>query len=206
VVSGGFSHQAGVQVWQSMKDGNGWRIAATNSDTAARSLNVTATCIFNSNGTVNIASQEQPAKPNNFTQITAECPSGSIVTGGGWDVDNNTFINVYQSFKSDNGWQVNFNNPNNSASKVTAYAICLTGVPGSTSQKEKTENIIPPNSTANAQMNCPFGSFATGGGFSIDRDLILYHSAKEINGWANYVSNPTGEEKRLDTFVVCYQP
>ena len=206
VVSGGFSHQAGVRVWQSLMDGNGWRISATNTHTAARSLTVTATCLANTNGTSTSISEQRSATPNDFTQLTATCPSGAIVTGGGWAIGSNTDLTVYHSSISGNGWRININNPQSSAPMVNIYAICLSGVSGSTSQKEKTENTVPPNSTANAKMNCPSGSFVTAGGFSMDWDLMIYNTTKEGNGWINYVSNPTGAEKRLDTYAICYQP
>jgi hypothetical protein len=189
-----------------MKDGNGWRITATNSHTAARNLTVTATCMLNSNGTSSVVSEEKPAQPNDFTQISVNCPSGAIVSGGGWAVENNTAVNIYHSSISGNGWQINVNNPTGNSPKIAAYAICLSSVSGTTTQREKTENKVPPNSTASAQMNCPAASHVTGGGFSMDRELTLFHTAKENNGWINHVSNPTGEVKRLDTFTICYQP
>jgi hypothetical protein len=55
-------------------------------------------------------------------------------------------------------------------------------------------------------MNCPAGSYVTGGGFIIDQELTLFQTTQEDNGWINFVSNPTDEDKRLDTFTICYQP
>lgn len=206
VVSGGFSHQSGIQVWQSKKDGNGWRITATNSDSPAKELTITATCLFNSKGTSSAVSEEKPALPNDNTIITASCPSGTQVTGGGWSVENNIPVKVFISAKSGSGWQISVYNPTDSSPKITAFAICLTGASGSTSQYDKKENKVPANSTASAQMDCPAGSYVTGGGFIIDPGLTLFHTAQEGNGWINFVSNPTGEEKRLDTYTICYQP
>ncbi len=73
-------------------------------------------------------------------------------------------------------------------------------------QRENRENIVPPNSTASVQQLCTSGSVVTGGGFSMDRELNLFNTTKENNGWINHVANPTGEEKRLDTFAICYTP
>ncbi|NLN69488.1 MAG: hypothetical protein GX142_01685 [Chloroflexi bacterium] len=206
VVSGGFSHDSGIYVWQSIKSDNGWRITATNSHTKTRKLTITATCLFNSNGTSSAAIQEKPAKANDLTKITVSCPSGSLITGGGWAVENNTPITVTNSSKSENGWQIEIFNSTSKLPKVTAYAICMSGVPGATYQMENAKNDVPPNSTAGANKICPSESNLTGGGFSIDRELVLYHSAIDGDGWINFVSNPTGEEKRLDTFAICYQP
>jgi hypothetical protein len=206
VVSGGYSHQADIRVWQSMKSENGWHITATNSHTGPRNLTITATCLFNSNGTSNSVYEEKSAVPNGLTQISVNCPSGSLVTGGGWSIENNLGLIVFQSTKSGNGWQVDLYNPTDKSPDITVYAICLNGVSGSTFQNESIKNKVPPNSTASAQKDCPMGSFVTGGGYAIDKELTLFHTTKEGNGWINYVTNPTSVEKRLDTFVICYQP
>jgi hypothetical protein len=206
VVSGGFSHQLGVRVWHSMKNGNGWRIFATNTQPSARSLTITATCLINSGGTSDQTFTQQNAEPNDFTQLTTTCPSGSIVTGGGWVIGSNTTIQVYHSSRSGNGWQIYINNPTSNTPLINVYAVCLSGVPGSTFQEVNSENNIPPNDTGNAEKLCPSGSFVTGGGFVMDIDLTLYNTSKSQNGWINFVRNPTGEEKRLDTFAICYSP
>jgi hypothetical protein len=206
VVSGGFSHQSGIQVWQSKKDGNGWSITATNSDSTAKELTITATCLLNTKGTSSSVSEEKQALPNENTIITASCPSGPLVTGGGWSVENNVPVKVFISAKSGNAWQISVYNPTDISPKITAFAICLTGASGSTSQYDKKENKVPANSTASAQMNCPAGSYVTGGGFIIDQGLTLFQTAQSDNGWINFVSNPTDAEKRLDTFTICYQP
>jgi len=206
VVSGGFSHQFDIQVWQSKKDGNGWSITATNFDSSAKELTISATCLLNSKGTSSTVSEEKLALPNDKTIITASCPSGSLVTGGGWSVENNAPVKIFISAKSGNDWQISVHNPTDISPKVTAFAICLTGASGSTSQYDKKENKVPANSTASAQMNCPAGSYVTGGGFIIDQELTLFQTTQEDNGWINFVSNPTDEDKRLDTFTICYQP
>ena len=40
----------------------------------------------------------------------------------------------------------------------------------------------------------------------MDRELNLYNTTKQGNGWINHVTNPTGVDKRLDTFAICYTP
>jgi len=206
VVSGGFSHQIGVRVWHSMKNGNGWRVFGTNNHTSARTLTITATCLFNSGGTTDQAFTQQNAKPNDFTQLSTTCPAGSTVTGGGWVIGDNTNIQVYQSSRSGNGWQIYVNNPTSNTPAINVYAVCLSGAPGSTSQEVSSENMIPPNETDDVEKLCPSGTFVTGGGFMMDRELNLYNSSVFQNGWFNSVRNPTGEEKRLDTFAICYSP
>jgi hypothetical protein len=206
VVSGGFSHQSGIRIWESMKDGNGWRVYGTNSQASARSLTITATCLFNSGGSSSQVSTKQNVTPNDFTRITATCPSGSLVTGAGWSIGNNTAVQVYHSNKLDNGWQMYVNNPSGDNPQVTLYAVCLSGVSGITTQEVNPDNVVPANNTANAQKLCPAGTFVTGGGFVLDKELTLFNTTKELNGWINYAANTTGSEKRFDTYAVCYKP
>jgi hypothetical protein len=206
VVSGGYSHQLGIRVWHAMKDGNGWRIFANNIHGSARKLIVTTTCIFNSGGTSSQTFKQENINANGTTQLTTTCPSGSVVTGGGWVLGNNTAVRILQSSKAGNGWQITVGNASSETPLVNVYAICLSGVSGSTSQAQSTENKVPPNGTANAEQLCPTGSHVTGGGFTLNSDLTLYNTSKAQNGWVNFVSNAANTERSFDTFAICYSP
>ena len=206
VVSGGFSHQPGVRVWHSMKDGNGWRIYADNTQGSARTLTVTATCIFNSGGSSDQTFKQENINANGTNQLTTTCPSGSVVTGGGWVLGNNTAVRIIQSSKAANGWQITVDNSSSETPLVNVYAVCLSGVSGSTSQAENTDNKVPANDTANAEQLCPTGSHVAGGGFAISNDLTLYNTSKAQNGWVNYVYNAANAESSFDTFAICYSP
>jgi hypothetical protein len=206
VVSGGFSHQLGIRVWHAMKDGNGWRIFANNTLGSARTLTVTATCIFNAGGTSDQTSKQENISANGTTQLTTACPSGSVVTGGGWVLGNNIAVRILKSSKIGNGWQITVDNTSSETPLVNVYAVCLSGVTGSTSQAESTDNKVPANGTANAEQLCPAGSHVTGGGFAISTDLTLYNTSKAQNGWINFVSNAANAERSFDTFAICYSP
>ena len=206
VVSGGFSQPLGIRVWQSGKNGNGWRMSATNDLTQASTLTLSATCLFNSGGTSMDTFTQQNAKPNDITELSTSCPSGSFVTGGGWVIDSNTEIQVQQSSGSGSGWKLIINNPTDTTPLINVFAVCLSGAPGSTSQEVRTENMIPPNQTSDVEKTCPSGTFVTGGGFNMALELNLSSTSMFQNGWVNSVFNPTGETKRLDTFAICYSP
>jgi hypothetical protein len=207
VTSGGFSHQSGIRVWHSTKEGNGWRIFATNTQGSARTLTVTATCLFNTGGSSTMNTGQQNIAANDFTRLTVTCPAGSLVTGGGWNIGTTTTaLNVYQSNRLDNGWQIYVNNPTSDTPQVSVHVICMSGASGSTSQEVNPDNVVPANSTASAEKFCPAGRFVTGGGYVMDKELVLFNTSKEGNGWINYVANTTGSEKRLDTYAICYQP
>jgi hypothetical protein len=181
-------------------------VSATNDLTQANTLTLTATCLFNSAGTSIDTFTQQNARPNDITELTTSCASGSFVTGGGWVIDGNTEIQVQQSSGFGNGWKIIINNPTDTTPLINVFAVCLSGAPGSTSQEVRTENMIPPNQTSDVEKTCPSGTFVTGGGFNMALELNLSNTSMFQNGWVNSVFNPTGEAKRLDTFAICYSP
>jgi hypothetical protein len=62
----------------------------------------------------------------------ANCPSGSIVTGGGFAGSSNML--VYSTFASGNGWEVDAQNLSASPQGLNAYAECLSHTSGTTQQ------------------------------------------------------------------------
>lgn len=206
LVSGGFAHPFGLRIWHSMQDGNGWRIYANNGPGESRTLTVYAVCLFNSGGTSDSVYTQENIDANDTTQLIAACPAGSVVTGGGWVIGSNEAVNVHNSSKSDNGWQIFVTNTSSETPLVNVYAVCLSGVSGSTSQVSNTDDVVAPTGTTNVQKLCPTNSFVTGGGFALNSGLTLYNTSKYQNGWINYVSNTTGVEKLLYTYAICYAP
>ena len=83
VVSGGYAANDGVRVWHSTKDGNGWRVYATNTTGVSKAVNIYAVCLANSGGTTDVEYTQKYINASTFTQIIANCPGGSVVTGGG---------------------------------------------------------------------------------------------------------------------------
>ncbi len=206
VVSGGFTHQLGIRVWGSHKDGNGWRVSATNTQWRSRTLTVTAICLFNSGGTSNQVTTQENAKASDTTSISVTCPSGSIVTGGGWVIGRSNDLMLYQSVKSGNGWQILVSNPSSETPEFNLYAVCLSGVSGGTTQDNQSGTALPSQNTTELPKQCPSGTYVTGGGFDINAGLILYGTIKQQNGWINYVSNPTNAEQSFETFAICLSP
>jgi hypothetical protein len=73
----------------------------------------------------------QPAKlipPNDFTNVTVDCPAG-IVIGGGFNAA--TDVNVHFSYAADaDTWWVGGRNPSTQNRVLQAFAVCLTTDPG----------------------------------------------------------------------------
>lgn len=206
VVSGGFSSPGDVFVWHSMKDGNGWRVYATNKSSDSKTIIITASCLFNSSGSSDSIVEQVNINASEVKDLTAACPSGSIVTGGGWVLNNNSANKVLQSGKSGNGWQIRVSNATTSNQLTNLYAICLSGVSGSTTQVSVANNTVPGFGSSSTQANCPSSAVVTGGGFKIPNELTLTNTTMSSNGWINYVLNGWLFEKNYDSYAICYQP
>lgn len=206
VTSGGFAAQSGLRVWHSMKDGNGWRIYATNKLDEPQNLTVFATCLSNSGGSVLQEVFQANAEPETVTQLSAACPPNTLVTGGGFVIGTSDSIQLYNSSKNENGWQIFIDNASDSTPLINVYAICIEGVSGSTTSYQNTSGTIPPSGAVVLSQICPDNAYVTGGGFVINRGALVYSSFKFQNGWINAARNTTGVEKLFYTSAICYSP
>jgi hypothetical protein len=206
VTSGGYAANDGVRVWHSTKDGNGWRVYATNTTGSSKLVNVYATCLHNSGGTTDIELTQQNINANGYTQLIAECPAGSVVTGGAWVIGTDPDVQIYNSSKTGNGWQIYVQNDGGSTPLINAYAICLAGTGGSTSSVSDTSGVVPAGDIEHLVMNCSGGSYVTGGGFAVNTGATIYNETKTSNAWQIYARNNTGSQKLLHGYAICYSP
>lgn len=206
VVSGGYAANDGVRVWHSTKNGNGWRVYATNTTGSSKLVNVYATCLHNTGGTTDIELTQTNINANGYTNLVASCPGGSVVTGGGWVIGSDSNVSVYNSSKSGNGWQIYVQNDGGSTPLVNAYAICLSGTGGSTSSVSDTSGVVPAGDIEHLVMECPGGSYVTGGGFAVNNGAMIYNETRTGNAWQIYARNNTGSQKLLYGYAICYSP
>jgi hypothetical protein len=72
-----------------------------------------------------------PIEPFGSRQITARCPTGKVVTGGGFFVDLPVFIQINESVPTvdafGTGWHILATNSNQTMTvgQVSAYAVCV---------------------------------------------------------------------------------
>lgn len=206
VVSGGYAANDGVRVWHSTKDGNGWRVYATNTTGSNKAVNVYAVCLHNSGGTTDVEYTQKYINASTYTQIIASCPSGSVVTGGGWVIGTDTNVSLYNSSKSGNSWQIYVQNDGGGSPLINVYAVCLDGTSGSTSSVTDNSGVIPPGDIEHLVMDCPSGSFVTGGGFAVNIGATIYHETITSNSWQVYARNNTATQKLLYGYGICYSP
>lgn len=205
VVSGGFAGTNGLRIYHSMKDDNGWRVYGRNTTTASEPMNVYATCMTISGGSVTQEMVQMNVNANDISHLEVSCPAGSVVTGGGWVVGSTKPVEVYNSSQSGNGWQIYVSNTGSENPLINAYAVCLSGISGTTASASD-NGPVAADGTGHVVQACPSGSYATGGGFATNIGVTIYNTSKKDNGWQNYALNGTGTEKGLNTYVICYTP
>ena len=206
VVSGGFATSVDVRVWHQTKDGNGWRVYATNTNTANRQIEIYAHCLHNSGGTTDIVMTQVYIDPNDKTNIIATCPAGSVVTGGAWVIGTDPAVELYNSSPSGNGWQIWVDNTGGGSPLINAYAICLSGASGTTSYVTNTNGTIAPGDYIIHQKECTAGTYATGGGYAVNTGAVIYNTSLNGNAWKNSARNDTATQKLMYTYAMCYSP
>jgi hypothetical protein len=202
VVSGGFAAASDLVVYTSSMEGNGWRVYAKNYAGSGRLLNAYAVCLSNTSGTISQQLAQVNAPVGGYGNPVATCPGGSVVTGGGFasSADN---LWVYNSSQTGNSWQVYARNLSGSSQLVNAYAICLSGTTGTTSQSGTNVSIAAGGSDGK-QYSCPAG-IVTGGGFALQDNLIVYNSSmkSDLTGWEAYARNTGGFSRTMNVYATC---
>jgi len=205
VVSGGFAHGSAPDmfVYSHRMLGNGWRAYAKNDTGSSQLLNVYAVCLRNTAGTVTQVYQQVTAPANDIGHPVAACPSGSVVTGGGWAVQSDHSLHVYNSSKSGNGWQVYAKNTTASDEVLNVYAICLSNTGGATAQL--TNQVSIGANTSGTATNACGDDIVTGGGFAGGTDLYVYNTSKSTSDEAWFVAakNTAASSKLLNVYSIC---
>lgn len=139
--------------------------------------------------------------PNEDRGISAICPPGTLVTGGGF-LQGGTANNVERSLMtSNNGWMIAAHNYGDEMNLMEAYAVCLSNSGGSILTAENVVN-VPANSDQVISVMCPAGSVVTGGGWQAD-DLYIIESVQSGNGWFLQVENPRNSPADATVQVIC---
>ena len=200
VTGGGFAGSSNLQVYSSFSKSNGWIAAAKNLSTSAQGLNAYAECLSNSSGTTQQVFAQVTAAASGVGHAVIACPSGSVITGGGFASTAN--LVVYTNSASGNGWEVYAQNTASTSQLLNAYAICLSGTSGSTQQVLNQVNVAA-NGIGEAQAACPSASYLTGGGFAGNQDLFVYDESATGSTWQVYAQNTSGSSQLLNSYAMC---
>jgi hypothetical protein len=200
VTGGGFAGNSNLLVYSDSATGNGWEVDAQNTSGADQLLNAYAICLSNTSGVSQQVYAQVTAPGSSVGNASVSCPSGSVVTGGGFAGNSN--LVVYNSSANGNGWQVYAQNNSGSGQLLNAYAICVSGTSGS-SQQVINQVPVAASGTGHAVIACPSNAYLTGGGFAGNQNLFVYNESASGTSWQAYAQNLTGSGQLLNAYAVC---
>jgi hypothetical protein len=142
-------------------------------------------------------------------EATVNCPGGTVVTGGGFTAGNFGGVVFYpvQSRPSDaNGWTATGWNRGLGLDEITVYALCAE-LPFANTASAEASVSVPGRKTDSVSVDCPAGSFVTGGGFRGNTDSRLYvpENRRSGNGWTVRVNNRENYPIRITVYAACLQ-
>jgi hypothetical protein len=186
-------------------NGNGWRAYARNNAGSDKLLNVYARCLKNTAGSTQQVFTSGQVQPGDILNVEQACPAGTIVTGGGFASKSDGSLNVYNTSKSGNGWQIWARNTSGSAEQVNVYAICLSGVNATTYDTLNSVS-VPAGGSQGDFVACSDGDLAVGGGFAAQNDLRMYNSSPRpttTNEWVGYGRNSSSDSRTFFNYAIC---
>ncbi|HTX90682.1 MAG TPA: NBR1-Ig-like domain-containing protein [Anaerolineales bacterium] len=201
VTGGGFAANSSLLVYSTFASGNGWEVDALNTSGSSQLLNSYAICLSNTSGASQQVYAQVIASGGSNGHAVVSCPSGTVVTGGGFASNSNLL--VFNTSLSGNGWQVYAQNTSGSGQPLNAYAICLSGISGSSSQQVYTQATAPNGGTGHAVTACPSGTYLTAGGYATGGSLPVYSDSATGSSWEVDMQNNTGASQLLNSYAMC---
>jgi hypothetical protein len=81
--------------------------------------------------------------------------------------------------------------------------IVVGAAAGPSIQQVDAVTTIHGGSTGSVTAACPAGTVATGGGFNVNTDVLVYTQAKNGNGWTAVAKNNSGGDRTLRVYAEC---
>jgi hypothetical protein len=203
VVGGGYHSNAfGARVYSSAIDGNGWSISAMNlSNSHSSTMRVFAECLSGTNATTGTTSPATVVidKGGGFGCAFARCPSGKLITGGGYTAPTSFRPSSNQSVYTD--WQLcGWNEHPTESITVHAYPVCVGGVSGQVTR------IASPEVSISARTEkvvvgpaCKSGLLLGSGGYQTDAKTLYVQAMgrpeHDSTTWSNTFSNLTNSSQ-----------
>jgi hypothetical protein len=128
VTGGGFaSNPDTMWVYNTSKNGNGWRVYAKNISGSNVILTIYAVCLSGAGGSSTMVGEHITVPAGSTDGGEAQCPAGKLVTGGGYALSDN-LVTYNSSMKpSDHSkWNVFARNTGAAGALMNIYAVCWT--------------------------------------------------------------------------------
>ncbi|MFC2028767.1 NBR1-Ig-like domain-containing protein [Chloroflexota bacterium] len=127
VTGGGYASNAQFTVYNSSKSGNGWQVYARNNSGTSQLLNAYAICLAGTSATSSQVVEQTTIPASSTKGVDVECPSGSILTGGGFASSTDMLMyNTSMTSSTPSAWVSYARNLTGSSKLLNTYAICLT--------------------------------------------------------------------------------
>jgi hypothetical protein len=137
--------------------------------------------------------------------VTANCPAGSIVVGGGFSGSERMTAH-YQGL-SGNGWRVIARNNSETAQILKAYAVCLTQMASVTVSQVVHEETLAGGASGYSLATCPSGSVISGLGYEFDpKRIVINRIDADGNTLQVYGKNISDSDQTLRAQAVCLTP
>jgi hypothetical protein len=204
VTGGGFMVNVGMHVYTQAKNGNGWAVVVKNNLGTAQNLTVYAICLT----LPSVSSTQVPAAANaagggGLGKAKADCPAGSVVTGGGYTGKADGSLWTYFARQVGNSWEVSAVNNAAGNQSFDVYAVCLTSATPVTTATFDGNKDLAPGATGFAEIACPAGTVITGGGWRLDNDLTVFAALMSSGNWRVYVKNNGTHTRAFQARVTC---
>jgi hypothetical protein len=127
VTGGGYASSADMSVYNSTMSGNGWQVYARNNSVSSKLLNAYAICLAGTSATASQVGSHTMIAGGATGGTEATCPSGSLLTGGGFITSSNMPIyNSSMKLGDSETWMAYARNLSGSSQQLNSQAICLT--------------------------------------------------------------------------------
>ena len=204
VTGGGFASQDDLFMYNSSKNGNGWRVYARNNGSQSRLMRVYAVCMFNTGGSSSQNGDQTSIPSGTAGYAEASCPAGTVLTGGGWAGNSNGSLVVYNSSQYGNNWRVYAKNYAGSSALLNAYAVCVSDIEAESSSVH--QQVTVNNGSWNSATGTCSSGLRTGGGFATasEQDVWVYNTTPGTSDqmvWNTYARNNTGSNILLNSYA-----
>ena len=124
LTGGGYAANSDQEVFSNMIHGtNGWESFSKNNTGTAQLLNAYAMCYTGSGVSSTVAVKQVSVSPGSSPNLKADCPSGTLATGGGFAALPGVHV-INTVLDDSNGWSSNASNTTGSSQLFNSYAIC----------------------------------------------------------------------------------
>lgn len=126
VTGGGYASNLNFTVYNSSKSGNGWQVYARNNSGSGQLLNAYAICLAGTSATTSQVGAQSTISGSSTGSTSATCPSGSLLTGGGFAGSTDLLIYNTSMAGDSKSWNTYARNLTGVNKLLNSYAICTT--------------------------------------------------------------------------------